>query len=443
MKSPLLFLALLLSLFLGRATAADFISQGDRLNPEQIEELVSPIALYPDPLVALILPASTFPSDLVLAARFLERGRSPEATGAEPWDDSVKSLARYPEVIDYLDDHLEWTRRLGHCFMDQPDAVMDAIQLVRIRARAAGLLTDTPEQHIIVEDDEVCIVPAQSTIIYIPRYDPWIICRPSIPVYSRGPFITFGVGCTVGTWLNFDCDWRGRSLRIVNRPAYWYHSPRWDDRDRYRQFAVTNWSRRTAYPQHDGRFDRSRVAGYQVPGRDQREWSEHNRAESRPGNDRRPDSGRYTNGAQSDRSRDGQNRRRPESANGVYDAASPIGSPVIPPVATPTPHEPRPAQSYRRPESRMPAGSDRFSPDRNRNDNRNVSPSRVIPERNPPAPSANPVSRDRPSERAQPAPARRVEPTDRSDQRSDRNSDDRNSSRNTGSREAGRTYQLR
>ncbi len=438
MKSLLLPLLLLSSVFLGRASAADVVGQSQPLTPEQIEELVSPIALYPDPLVALILPASTFPSDIVLAARFLDRGGSPETAGTEPWDESVKSLARYGEVIDYLDDHLEWTRRLGHCFMDQPDAVMDAIQMVRIRAKAAGLLADTPEQHIIVEEDEICIVPAQPTIIYVPRYDPWIICGPSIPVYSRGPFITFGLGFTVGSWLNFDCDWRARSLRIVSRPAYWYHSPRWDDRNRYRQFAATPWSRRTPYPRHDGRFDRSRVADYQIPGRDRRDWSERDRVDTRPRTDHRPDSGRHSTGAQNDRSRDWQNRRRSETNDRSRDALNPAGSPVIPPVATPMPEAPRPVQSYRRPDTRTPAGPERFSPDRTRNDNRTPPPARVAPERPAPAPAPNTMNRTRPPERAQPTPARRADPPDRSDQRSDRNSDDRSSSRRSGGRDSGR-----
>jgi hypothetical protein len=443
MKTKLSLALFILGIVLGRGHAADVVIPSERLTSEQIEELVSPIALYPDPLVALILPAATFPSDVVLAERFLDRGGAMDAIATQPWDDSVRALARYREVIDYLDDHLEWTRQLGHCFLDQPDAVMDAIQMVRIRARAAGLLTDTPEQRVIVEADEVCIVPAQPTVIYIPRYDPWVICRPSIPVYGRGSFITFGLGCTVGSWLSFDCDWRGRSVRLINRPAYWYRSPRWDDHDRYRQFAVTNWTRRTPYPHQDNRFDRpTRVAGYQVPGRDQRDWSERDRFESH--NDHRPENGHYPNSSPSDRSRDWQNHRRGESNSRTRNLVDPIGTAVIPPVATPIPEAPRPAQSYRPPQARTPSNADRSRPDRERNDYGNHSSTRGAAGHAVPTPAPE-MNRTRSVERAQPQPpVRRAEPQDRTDQRRDRDSDDqRNSSRSSSNRDSGRSYQLR
>jgi hypothetical protein len=428
MKTSLALLALLALGLFGHAAAADEIVQRPPLTPDQLEQLVSPIALYPDPLVALILPATTFPSDVVLAARFLDRGGSPDTASTEPWDDSVRALARYREVVDYLDDHLEWTRRLGQSFLDQPDAVMDAIQMVRIRARAAGLLTDTPEQHIIVEDDEVCIVPAQPSIIYVPRYDPWVICRPSIPAYGRGPFITFGVGCTVGTWLRFDCDWRARSVCIVDRPAHWYHSPRWDDRNRHREFAVTNWTRHTPYGARDNRFDRSpRVAHYEVPGRDHREWSDHNR-----GNDR-TDNRRYSPATPVERSRNWQNGRHSDTNVQKREVLNPlIGGPVIPPVATPLPEAPRPVPSYRRPDTRGPGGNERFQP------SNRVMPNRPSERVAPAVPDT--VNRARPAERAAPPPVQRAETPTRADSRRD-NDSPRDNSR--GGRDTGRTYQLR
>jgi hypothetical protein len=424
---PSVALALALACLLGRAVAAD-PSAPQTLSPEQIEELVSPIALYPDPLIALILPASTFPSDLVLAARFLDRGGSPDATASEPWDESVRSLTRYREVIDYLDDHLEWTRRLGNCFMEQPDDVMDAIQMVRVRARAAGFLTDTPEQRVIVESDEICIVPAQPTVIYVPRYDPWVICRPSPAYYSRGPFITFGVGWGVGSWLSFDCDWRARSVRVIDRPAYWYRSPRWDDRDRYRSFAGTNWSRRTPYARHDERFERSpRVAAYEVPGKDHRDWSER-RVDVRPNRDYHPNSNRYTNDSRDDRSREWQNRRRPETNGAPRISTDPIGTPVIPPVApvippvaTPLPQAPRPAHLYRSPENHPSPVAERTRPVDNAR-------------REPPRSSApETVARSQPA--SSPAPVtRRVESRDNSDQRRQNDGNDSRSSSRGGGR---------
>lgn len=295
---PRILLLLLLGLWSGQAFAdepvAETMIERKPLTPEQIEELVGPIALYPDPLLALILPAATFPSDIVLAARYLGNGGSVESVASEPWDDSVRALARYREVIDYLDTHLAWTRSLGNCFLDQRDDVMDAIQMVRARARTAGLLQDTPQQEVIVEPEEIRIIPAEPTVIYVPRYDPSIVCNSyaTVPViYRSRPFITFGIGWRIGTWLNFDCDWRSRSVRIVHRPSNWYYRPDWRDHDRYRRFSGTDWVRRSTYPGHDRRFDRSpRTASYyDARGADHRHGSNPGRFDGRDRNDNRWD----------------------------------------------------------------------------------------------------------------------------------------------------------
>lgn len=249
------FLVILGLLACGRIAAAD-PEPREPLTPKQIEELVSPIALYPDPLVALILPAATRPSDIVLAERFLAGGGDPEKAATEPWDDSIKALVRYREVIDYLDENLAWTRSLGESFLDQPVAVMNAIQAVRARARAAGLLKDSSEQEVVVESDEIRIVPANPTVIYVPRYDPEILYVSSYSSYYPGPFLSFGIGYSIGAWLSYDCDWRYRSVRIAHRPAHWYHQPDW--RGRYPQHPAgpTTWRRWAPPPRHDRRFDR-------------------------------------------------------------------------------------------------------------------------------------------------------------------------------------------
>lgn len=249
------FLVILGLLACGRAFATD-PEPREALTPKQIEELVSPIALYPDPLVGLILPATTRPSDIVLAARFLEGGGNPDQAATEPWDDSVRALVRYREVITYLDQNLAWTRSLGECFLNQPEAVMDAIQKVRVRARAAGLLNDTGEQEVIVESDEIRIVPANPTVIYVPRYDPEILYFSSYPYYYPGPFLTFGIGYGVGAWLSYDCDWHYRSVRIAHRPAHWYHRPDWRGHHPDRPFGATAWTRWAPPTRHDRRFDR-------------------------------------------------------------------------------------------------------------------------------------------------------------------------------------------
>lgn len=218
----------------GRAQAAA------ELSAEQREELVSPIALYPDALVALILPAATRPSDIVLAARFLERGGHADATATLPWQDSVKALTRYPELLAYLDENLAWTQDLGELFLAQPDAVMDTIQTLRDRALKHGLLTDTAQHTVIVEDGLIRIVPARPTVIHVPRYDPEVLHVTRVRTYHHGagPFISFGLGYGIGSWLAYDCDWRHRSVIVVHRPAVWYHYPDW----RVRHYHSVGWT---------------------------------------------------------------------------------------------------------------------------------------------------------------------------------------------------------
>lgn len=245
-------LASLVLLACGQSTATEILARAP-VAVGQIEEWVSPIALYPDPLVALILPATTRPSDIVLAARFVADGGAPDQAAFEPWDDSVKALTRYPEVLTYLDQNLAWARNLGECFQDRPDEVMSAIQAVRARARAGGLLVDTAEQAVVVDGDEICIVPANPTVIYVPRYSPEILYVRSFPFYYSGPFLSFGVGYRVGSWLNFDCDWRYRVIRIAHRPDHWYRQPDWRNR---RAEHSNAWSRWVPSPRHERRFDR-------------------------------------------------------------------------------------------------------------------------------------------------------------------------------------------
>lgn len=224
------------------------------LTVAQIEELVAPIALYPDPLVAIILPAATQPADIVLAARYLERGGELEAVDAEPWDDSVKALARYREVIDYLDENLEWTRTLGEAFLDQREQVMTAVQTLRTRARANGLLSSTAEQDVLVEADDIRIVPAQPTVIYVPRYDPEVLYVTHVNTFWPRPFLTFGIGYSIGWWLSFDCDWRYRTVHVVHRPAQWYYRPDWRIRYSHRHphpdYRWTHWQPRHPRPPH-------------------------------------------------------------------------------------------------------------------------------------------------------------------------------------------------
>jgi hypothetical protein len=188
---------------------------------EDLDHLLAPIALYPDPLIALILPASTVPSDVTLAARYLNGNGDPAQIDSKPWDDSVKALAHYPDVVKWMDANLEWTQAVGAAFVQQPADVMKSIQQLRARARAAGTLVDTPQQQVVMEDDNICIVPAQPEVIYVPVYDP-------DEVYVEGgPLLVFSAGYQVGPWLGYECDWVGYGVWV----GVWH--PGWDWRQRH------------------------------------------------------------------------------------------------------------------------------------------------------------------------------------------------------------------
>jgi hypothetical protein len=204
---------------------------------EQLKQLVAPIALYPDALIALILPASTVPSDLVLAARFVASNGDSAKVANQPWDDSVKSLVRYPDIVKWMDQNLEWTTQLGEAFLDQPADVMNTIQELRAQARAAGTLVDTPQQKVVEKETYIRIVPAEPEVIYVPQYDPENVFvdyeelhyGEPYPSYWR-PALTFGIGFAVGPWLNYDCDWPRRKVCVGDWDPGWKRN--WDPESR-------------------------------------------------------------------------------------------------------------------------------------------------------------------------------------------------------------------
>jgi hypothetical protein len=199
-------------------------------SPEQLEQLLAPIALYPDPLIAIMLPASTTPSDIVLAARFLQSGGLPGQAELQPWADSVRALAHYPQVVRWMDENLTWTSQLGNAFASQPDEVMSAIQRLRQRAEAAGTLVTTPEQQVMREADAIVIVPANPDVIYVPYYDPNLVYSPG-RYYPGASVFSYSSGFTTGWWLSYGLDWPQRRVWSVNpreRERFWRdHQHEW------------------------------------------------------------------------------------------------------------------------------------------------------------------------------------------------------------------------
>jgi hypothetical protein len=200
------------------AEAAPADDEVPLLTADQIDTLVAPIALYPDALVAQIFPAATFPIQVVQAARWVKA--NPDLTGldAQDWDESIKALARYPQVLNMMDEKLDWTTNLGTAFVTQQQDVLNSVQQLRVKAQVAGNLATTPQQTVIVEKETIQIVPTDPQIIYVPVYNPTVVyvqAPPPPPNVIVAPVITFGVGLTAGLWLNKGCNWHSGSV-------YWY-----------------------------------------------------------------------------------------------------------------------------------------------------------------------------------------------------------------------------
>lgn len=212
-------------------------------SPRELEQMVAAIALYPDPLLAQILPAATVPQQIVWANSYLAGGGDPRGVDLQSWDTSVKALARYPEVLRMMSDSLAWTTDLGTAFLNQPSDVMDAVQRLRAQARALGNLYSTPEQVVYVEGPTIVVVPAQPEVIYVPVYRPEVVYVQRPPAPDRF-FISFSVGHPMGIWLNHDCDWHERRVIVWHhdhpRPDdWWQHRP--SERPREESHNITAW----------------------------------------------------------------------------------------------------------------------------------------------------------------------------------------------------------
>ncbi|HEX9562777.1 MAG TPA: DUF3300 domain-containing protein [Gemmatimonadaceae bacterium] len=179
---------------------------------EELDNLVAPIALYPDALLAQILIAATYPEQVVIAARHV-RERGTRGVDDEPWDLSVKAVAHYPPVLNMLSEDDDWSAALGQAYAGQSADVMDAVQRLREMAREQGNLVSTDEQTVIVENRRIVIVPAQPQVIYVPTYDPSVVFfRPVIHLGFRTGYWSFGIGFPIGDWLVYDFDWYGRRI---------------------------------------------------------------------------------------------------------------------------------------------------------------------------------------------------------------------------------------
>jgi hypothetical protein len=202
---------------------------------EELDQMLAPIALYPDSLLAQVLMAATYPLEIVQADRFAKKNKDLkgdkllEAAKNEDWDPNVKSLIQFPDVIGMMSDKLDWTTKLGDAFLAQQKDVMDSVQRLRKKAQEAGNLKTTKEQTVIVEKETIIIQPANPQVVYVPSYSPTVVygtwaypAYPPYPYYPPGYGMAFGfmAGVAVGSsgccWGN--CNWGGGDVDIdVNR----------------------------------------------------------------------------------------------------------------------------------------------------------------------------------------------------------------------------------
>lgn len=192
---------------------------------QELDNLLAPIALYPDPLLAQILPATTYPEEVADVAARLNSGENILDIDGQSWAESVKAVAHYPAILQMMAENMDWTANLGDAFLNQPQDVTNSIQRLRWQARAVGNLVSNSEQTVIIEGDYIQIVPAQPQYVYIPQYDPSIVYyEQHIP--SAPPLVTFEFGLVIGSWLSMDFDW-GRHTVIYhgwNRPGWVNHA---------------------------------------------------------------------------------------------------------------------------------------------------------------------------------------------------------------------------
>jgi hypothetical protein len=210
---------------------------------EELDQLLAPIALYPDDLLTQILIASTYPLEVVQAERWAKQNKSLKgdalkaALDKQPWDASVKALVPFAEVVTMMSEKLEWTQKLGDAFLAQQKDVMDTVQRLRRKAAEAGNLKSSKEQAVKKEADIIIIESANPQVVYVPAYNPTVVygawaypAYPPYPVYAYPPgaaLFTFTMGVAVGAaWAGhgYHADYHGGTVNInrdvtVNRPA--------------------------------------------------------------------------------------------------------------------------------------------------------------------------------------------------------------------------------
>ena len=214
-------------------------SAATKIPPDQLDSLVAPICLYPDPLLAQTLAASTYPLEIIQLQQWLTKNPGlkdkalADAAAKEPWDPSVQALAALPDVVKRLADDIQWTTDLGNAFLAQQSDVMDAVQRMRKKAQDKGNLKSNEQQRVetqVVESKSVIVIEqANPQVVYVPSYDPVVVwgapIYPYPPIYyppwgyyAAGVAISFGVGVAMGAFWSggwgWGCGWGNNDIDI-------------------------------------------------------------------------------------------------------------------------------------------------------------------------------------------------------------------------------------
>jgi hypothetical protein len=263
----------------------------------ELDQMLAPIALYPDALLSQVLMAATYPIEVAEAARWtranpgLQGDDAVRAVQGEDWDPSVKSLVAFPEILQRMEERPEWTQALGDAFLAQQAQVMDQVQRLRQRAEARGNLRSDERIRVVHEGPVIVVRPSRPEYVYVPYYDPlevygtwwWPDYRPVYwapwPGYVRPrPSYAFWWGRPVGLSGGFffgNFDWRQRYVRVAYPNSYYYRAPTYADRS-----FVADRGRWQHDPQHRRGMDyrqaevRQRFAGAQVERRADRQPSQ-------------------------------------------------------------------------------------------------------------------------------------------------------------------------
>jgi len=275
---------------------------------DQLQQLVAPIALYPDSLVAQILAASAFPEQVVEADRWAQA--HPDLKGIDlghavdqqPWDPSVKALAAFPSILGNMDKNLSWTSSLGDAYYNQQQDVMDAVQVMRRRAQTAGNLATTPQQTVATQDSNISIEPTDPDEVYVPAYNPWSVYGgpvvawpgwyPYPGIWFGGPYLSWGGGFGIGWfggfgwgWGHWGFNWGGR-YAMYGGGRYYSGSRTFYNRSSYARAAGAR-----------GGFDGARGGVYNRPGATARPFDGNRQAArgyAAPGGQRGVRSGAYS-----------------------------------------------------------------------------------------------------------------------------------------------------